>query len=307
MEKIIECVPNFSEGVDKSKIDLIIKEIEKYDVDIIGKEIGASTNRTVITFIGKAEKVIEAAFHSIKIAQQIIDMKLHKGEHPRMGACDVCPIVPLVNITMEECVELAKKLGKRVADELEIPVYLYEYAASSEIRKSLSYLRSGEYESLETKLKILKPDFGPTELTEKIKKSGATVIGARDILIAYNVNLNTKDKRIANEISQDIRESGKVVIDEKTKEKKNVSGRMKAVKAIGWYVEEFGIAQVSINLLNYKINSMHQVFDEIEKLAFKKGVRVTGSEVCGVVPLDSIIEAGKYYLKKQGLIFFFFF
>jgi len=305
--KLVECVPNFSEGRDMAKIDQITNEISGTEgVKLLDVDPGKDTNRTVVTFIGNPEAVIEAAFKAIKKASEVIDMSKHKGAHPRMGATDVCPLVPVSGVTMEDCAELARKLGKRVGDQLGIPVYLYEEAASKPERKDLANVRAGEYEGLSEKLKDpdWKPDFGPSEFNSK---AGATAIGAREFLIAYNVNLSTRDVRIAKEIAFTIREkgrlkrdnNGKVVRDENGKALR-IPGKFKACKAVGWYMEDFGRAQVSINLVNYKITPPHIVFDECSKLAEKFGVRVTGSELVGLIPLEALLQAGRYYLKKQG-------
>ncbi len=305
--KLVECVPNFSEGRDKSKIEEIAKAIESVEgVKLLDIDPGAATNRTVFTFVGEPDKVEEAAFRAIKKASEIIDMREHKGEHPRLGATDVVPFVPLSGVTMEDCVEIAKRLGKRVGEELKIPVYLYEEAASSPERKSLSYIRKGEYESLPEKLEKLPPDFGPSQYNEDIAKTGATIIGAREFLIAYNVNLNTKDKKLAHEIALNIRENGRLKRDENGKIVRDengkalrVPGTLKAVRAIGWYIDEYGIAQISINLLNYKITPLWKVYEEVRKFAEKMGLLVTGSEIVGLVPKEAIVETGKYYLLKQ--------
>jgi len=305
--KLVECVPNFSEGRDMAKIDQITNEISGTEgVKLLDVDPGKDTNRTVVTFIGNPEAVIEAAFKAIKKASEVIDMSKHKGAHPRMGATDVCPLVPVSGVTMEDCAELARKLGKRVGDELGIPVYLYEEAASKPERKDLANVRAGEYEGLPEKLKDpdWKPDFGPAEFNPR---AGATAIGAREFLIAYNVNLSTRDVRIAKEIAFTIREkgrlkrdnNGKVIRDENGKALR-IPGKFKACKAVGWYMEDFGRAQVSINLVNYKITPPHIVFDECSKLAEKFGVRVTGSELVGLIPLEALLQAGRYYLKKQG-------
>ncbi len=308
MAKLVECVPNFSEGRDKGKLDEIKKAIESVKgVKLLDIDPGEATNRTVFTFVGDPESIKEAAFRAIKRASEIIDMREHKGEHPRLGATDVVPFVPLEGVTMEDCVQIAKELGERVGRELNIPVYLYEEAAATPERKSLSYVRKGEYEALPEKLKELKPDFGPDEYNEKIAKTGATIIGAREFLIAYNVNLNTKDKKLANEIALNIRENGRLKRDANGKVVKDsngkslrVPGTLKAVRAIGWYIDEYGIAQISINLLNYKITPLWKVYEEVREQAEKLGLLVTGSEVVGLIPKEAIYEAGKYYLKKQG-------
>jgi glutamate formiminotransferase/formiminotetrahydrofolate cyclodeaminase len=299
MEKLIECVPNFSEGLDTALIKSITDEIEKIDgVKLLDVDPGKATNRTVVTFVGSPDAVVEAAFHSIKRASELIDMSKHKGEHPRMGATDVCPLIPLSGITVEETVKYANKLAERVGRELGIPVYLYEYAQPNKDRSNLSVIREGEYEGFSKKIKKpeWKPDFGPTELPVR---SGATVIGVRDFLVAYNVNLNTTSVRRANSIAFDIRERGRVVKDEKGNDV-HLPGTLKSVKAIGWYIEEYGQAQVSINLTNINIAPVHIAFEEVCKSAQNRGMRVTGSELVGLIPLQSMLDAGKYFLKKQN-------
>lgn len=296
--QLIECVPNFSEGQDLSIIKQITNEIEVVEgVRLLDTDPGKATNRTVVTFVGTPDAVIEAAFRAIKKAGELIDMSKHKGEHPRMGATDVCPLIPVAHISMEETAAYAKKLGKRVGEELGIPVYLYESAQEKESRKNLSVIRAGEYEGFFKKIKLPEwmPDFGPSEMPVK---TGATVIGARDFLVAYNVNLNTTSVRRANAVAFDIREAGRKV--------KNAAGvevvqpgTLKAVKAIGWYIQEYGIAQVSINLTNINITPMHIAFDECVKSAARRGMRVTGSELVGLIPLKSMLDAGKYFLQKQ--------
>jgi len=305
--KLVECVPNFSEGRDEVKINSITDEIRNTSgAWLLDVDPGADTNRTVVTFVGSPEAVLEAAFRAIKKASEVIDMREHKGEHPRMGATDVCPFVPVRDVTMEDCVKIARELGARVAEELNIPVYLYEEAATEEKRRNLANIRKGEYEGLPEKLKDSewKPDFGEPVFNEK---SGATIVGAREFLIAYNVNLNTRDRKLANKIAKNIRESGYAKKDENGKiirdkdgDALRVQGKLDATKAIGWYVEEYGIAQISINLINYKITPPHVVFEEIIKEAEDLGLRVTGSELVGLVPKDAMIQAGKYYLEKQG-------
>ncbi|RYD77894.1 MAG: glutamate formimidoyltransferase, partial [Sphingobacteriales bacterium] len=308
-QKLIECVPNFSEGRDAAVIEQITTEIKNVTgVKLLNVDAGKATNRTVVTFVGDPDSVIEAAFLAIKKAGELIDMCKHSGEHPRMGATDVCPLIPLANITMEETVEYAKKLAKRVGEELKIPVYLYESAASSPDRSNLSVIREGEYEGLEKKLQDpkWKPDFGPTEFN---KRCGATVIGARDFLIAYNINLNTTSTRIANAIAFDVREQGRVkrkghpitgeIENDAEGNPIRIPGTLKAVKAIGWYIEEYGIAQISMNLTNINITSVHKAFDEVLEKAHTRGIRVTGSEIVGMVPKSVLIDAGVYFLKKQ--------
>lgn len=295
---LIECVPNFSEGNDLSVIKQITDEIEKVEgVKLLNVDPGKATNRTVVTFVGTPDAVVEAAFNAIKKAGEVIDMSKHKGEHPRMGATDVCPFIPISGITMEETAKYAQKLAERVGNELKIPVYLYEYAQKNPERKSLSLIRAGEYEGFFKKIKQpeWKPDFGPQEFDAK---RGGTVIGARDFLIAYNVNLNTTSVRRANSVAFDIREAGRKVKNEKGEEVVQ-PGTLKAVKAIGWFIKEYGIAQVSINLTNINITPMHIAFDECVKSASSRGLRVTGSELVGLIPLSAMLDAGKYFLKKQ--------
>lgn len=309
MKQIIECVPNFSEGRNMEIIKQITDVISSVEgVKLIDVDPGKATNRTVVTFVGEPEVVCEAAFLAGKKAKELIDMTKHKGEHPRFGAMDVCPLVPVANITMEETVEYARKLAKRLGEELQYPIYCYEYAAFSPERKNLAYVRSGEYEGLADKLKKpeWKPDFGPAEF---VPKTGATAVSARNFLIAYNVNLNTTSTRRANAIAFDVREKGRPVREGNPftgKIKKDENGKeiwqpgtLKAVKGIGWFIEEFGIAQVSLNLTDITVTPMHIAFEEVCKKAEARGVRVTGSEIVGVVPLQAMLEAGKYFLKKQ--------
>ncbi len=299
MKKLIECVPNFSEGNDLGIIRQITDRIESVDgIKLLNVDPGKATNRTVVTFVGEPEAVVEAALRGIKKAAELIDMSKHKGEHPRMGATDVCPLIPIAGISMEETVVYAKMLAEKVGKQLSIPVYLYEEAQSNASRKNLSVIRAGEYEGFFTKIKKdeWKPDFGPLEFPEK---SGATVIGARDFLVAYNVNLNTTSVRRANSVAFDIRENGRKVQNEKGEEIVQ-PGSCKSVKAIGWFIEEYGIAQVSMNLTNINITPLHIAFDECVKSAYKRGMRVTGSELVGLVPLKSLTDAGKYFLAKQN-------
>ena len=312
MKKLIECVPNFSQGRDMAVIKQITDEIEKTEgVKLLDVDPGAATNRTVVTLVGTPDEVIEAAFRAVKKASEVIDMRHHKGEHPRFGATDVCPLVPVANITMEETVEYARKLAKRLGEELEIPIYCYENAAFTEERKNLANCRSGEYEGLAEKLADphWKPDFGPAEFTEKVAGTGATAVSARDFLVAFNVNLNTTSTRRANAIAFDVRErgrakregnpvTGKIVKDENGKPVM-VPGSLKAVKAIGWYIEEYGVAQISMNLTNISITPVHVAFDEVCKKADARGIRVTGSELVGLIPLEAMLEAGRYFLRKQ--------
>jgi glutamate formiminotransferase/formiminotetrahydrofolate cyclodeaminase len=307
---LIECVPNFSEGVDLGIIKQITDQIESVEgVMLLDVDPGKATNRTVVTFVGHPDVVIEAAYLAIKKASELIDMSKHKGEHPRMGATDVCPLIPVSGITMEETVFYAQKLGKRVGEELNIPVYLYEAAQPNEARKNLSIIRAGEYEGFFDKIKLpeWKPDFGPAEFNAKW---GGTVIGARDFLIAYNVNLNTKSVRLANSVAFDVREAGRVkregnpvtgkVVKDSDGNDVRIPGTLKAVKAIGWFIEEYNVAQISMNLTNYKITSVHQAFDEVCKSAQNRGLRVTGSELVGLIPLSAMLDAGKHYLQKQN-------
>lgn len=309
MQQLIECVPNFSEGIDLSIITQITNEIEKIDgVRLLNVDPGKATNRTVVTFVGTPQAVIDAAFVAIKKAGELIDMSKHKGEHPRMGATDVCPLIPIANISMEETAKWAVKLAKRVGEELSIPAYLYEAAQPNTNRNNLSVIRAGEYEGFFKKIKLpeWKPDFGPSEYDAK---RGATVIGARDFLVAYNVNLNTISTRRANSIAFDVREAGRVkregnsingkIVTDENGNPVNIPGSLKSVKAIGWFIEEYGVAQISMNLTNINITPLHIAFDEVCKKATERGIRVTGSELVGLVPLKSLIDAGKYFLLKQ--------
>ncbi len=311
-KQLIECVPNISEGKDLNKINNIANIVETVDgIKLLDIDPGAATNRTVITFVGEPKQVIKAAFLLIKKASELIDMSKHTGEHPRFGATDVCPLVPISNISLEETAKYAKQLGERVGKELKIPIYLYEKAAQEEKRINLANCRSGEYEGLKKKLSDpeWKPDFGPAEFNENVSKTGATAISARDFLIAYNVNLNSTSTRRANAIAFDIRENGraktengkangKKVLDN-NKEVVRVPGKLKAVKGIGWFIEEYGIAQISYNLTNISITSMHEAFDETCKSALERGLRVTGSELIGLIPLQAMLDAGDFYLKRQ--------
>ncbi len=309
MKQLIECVPNFSEGRDMAVIRKITDEIEKSEgVKLLDVDPGAATNRTVVTFVGEPEYVIEAAFRAVKKASEVIDMRKHKGEHPRMGATDVCPLVPVANISMEETVEYARRLAKRIGEELDIPVYCYENAAFHENRRNLANCRSGEYEGMPEKLKDpkWKPDFGPAAFNAV---AGVTAVGARDFLVAFNVNLNTTSTRRANAIAFDVRErgrpvredgdlTGKILKDENGKPLMQ-PGSLKAVKAIGWFIEEYGLAQISMNLTNISITPVHIAFDEVCRKAESRGIRVTGSELVGLIPLRAMLDAGKYFLAKQ--------
>ena len=309
MRRIIECVPNFSEGREMEVIRLITEVIEKVPgIKLLNVDPGYATNRTVITFAGEPEAVVEAAFQSIKKAYELINMRHHKGEHPRFGATDVCPLVPVSDVTMEETIEYARALAKRVGEELEIPVYCYEHAAFEPKRESLANCRSGEYEGLPEKIASSqwKPDFGPSIFNAR---SGATAIGARNFLIAYNVNLNTNSVRLANAIAFDVREAGRIqregdpvtgkVIKDKKGEPVRIPGTLKKVRAIGWYIKEYRMAQISMNLTDITVTPIHKAFDEVCERGVSRGVRVTGSELIGVVPLSCMIEAGKYFLHKQ--------
>lgn len=305
--KLVECVPNFSEGRDKEKIKAITQEIERTpEVKLLDVDPGESTNRTVVTFIGSTEGVKEAAFRAIRKASELIDMRVHQGAHSRIGATDVCPFVPVSGVTMDDCVRLARALGERVAKELGIPVYLYEEAATRPERRNLAAIRAGEYEGLPEKLKNpeWRPDFGDAVFNPR---SGASVIGAREFLIAYNINLNTRDRRLAHEIALNLRESGRAkrdaegnIIRDAEGKAVTVPGRFKHVKAVGWYIEDYGVAQISINFTNYKETPVHAVFDEAAREAEKLGLRVTGSELVGLIPKEALLMAGRYYLDRQG-------
>lgn len=300
MEKIIECVPNFSEGRDMGLIGKITDEIRNIDdVVLLDVDPGKDTNRTVVTFAGSPEGVEEAAFLAIKKAAELIDMSKHKGAHARMGATDVCPFVPVSGVTMEDCVEISKKVGKRVGEELGIPVFLYANSASTPDRKRLPDIREGEYEALSEKLnrKDFVPDFGKPVFNSR---SGATAVGARGFLIAYNINLNTKETKIANKIAKRIREKGRVVKNKETGVKETIPGLFKGVQGMGWYIEEYKMAQVTVNILDFNESPLYKIFDESERLAGEFGARVTGSELVGLIPLKALLEAGVHYLKKQG-------
>lgn len=305
MRQIIECVPNFSEGNDLNIIQQITSQIETVEgVRLLNVDPGKATNRTVVTFVGEPEAVIEAAFRAIRKAGELIDMRHHTGEHPRMGATDVCPLIPVAGISMEETAAYARRLAQRVGEELELPVYLYEAAQPDKSRSNLSVIRAGEYEGFFKKIQLpeWKPDFGPAVFDAQ---RGATVIGARDFLVAYNINLNTTSTRRANAIAFDVREAGRVkrengkIVYDADGKPVNIPGSLKAVKAIGWYIEEYGIAQISINLTNLAITPIHIAFDEVCRKADARGVRVTGSELVGLVPLQALLDAGRYFLAKQ--------
>jgi len=309
MQKLIECVPNFSEGRDEKIIRQITDAIKSTNgVSLLDVDPGATTNRTVVTFVGSPEAAVEAAFRGIQKAAELIDMRKHKGAHPRMGATDVCPFIPVSNLSWEEAIECANKLGRRVGEELKIPVYLYEKAAKDKSRSNLAVIRAGEYEGFAEKIRKLewKPDFGPAKLNEK---AGATVIGTRQFLVAYNVNLNTKSVRRANSVAFDVREQGRIktvdgtpsgepVLD-KNGEPVREPGMLKYVKAIGWFVKEYGIAQVSMNLTNIEETPLHLAFEACVESAIKRGLRVTGSEIVGMVPKKCLTDAGRYFLRKQ--------
>ena len=312
MKKLIECVPNFSEGRDLNIIKQITDAIESVDgVKLLDVDPGATTNRTVVTFVGTPDEVVDAAFQAVKKAQELIDMRRHKGDHPRFGATDVCPLVPVSDISMEEVAEYARKLGERIGNELGIPVYLYENAAASEARRNLANCREGEYECVKDRICTdeWRPDFGPCEFTESVARSGATAVGARDFLIAVNFNLNTTSTRRANAIAFDVREkgrpkregnpiTGKPIIDENG-EPVMLPGTLKGTKAIGWFIDEYGIAQVSMNITSLAQTPLHVAFDEVSEKARARGIRVTGLEIVGLVPKSAIIDAGEHYLRMQ--------
>lgn len=307
--RILECVPNFSEGNNMEVIRRITDSIEKFDgVKLLDVDPGKATNRTVVTFVGDPDDVVEAAFNAVKTASELIDMSQHKGEHPRMGATDVCPLVPVSGVSMEETVEYARSLAERIGKELSIPVYCYENAAFSDKRRNLANCREGEYEGLQNKLSDpgWKPDFGPAQFNPR---AGATAVGARDFLVAYNINLNTTSTRRANAVAFDVRERGRVKRDghpltgkpvkDKNGETVMIPGKLKEVKAIGWYIEEYGVAQISMNLTNISVTPVHVAFDEVCKSADSRGLRVTGSELVGLIPLSAMLDAGRYFLRKQ--------
>ena len=305
--RIVECVPNFSEGRDREKIAVIVREIESTPgVKLLDVDPGDSTNRTVVTFVGGPEAVAEAAFKAIRKAGEVIDMRAHRGAHSRIGATDVCPFIPVSGVSMDECVRLAHELGGRVADELGIPVYFYEAAALRPDRRNLAEIRTGEYEGLAEKLKdpAWRPDRGEPIFNAK---SGATVIGAREFLIAYNINLNTRDRKLAHEIALNLRESGRVKRDKDGNIARDgegntikIPGKFRDVKSVGWYIEDYGVAQISINFTNFKASPVHDVFDETVREAETLGLRVTGSELVGLIPKEALLLAGRYYLEKQG-------
>jgi glutamate formiminotransferase / formiminotetrahydrofolate cyclodeaminase len=306
---LIECVPNFSEGRDMNIIKQITDEIENVEgVKLLDVDPGEATNRTVVTFVGEPEPVVLAAFKAVRKAAEVIDMRKHKGEHPRMGATDVCPLIPIANITMDEVAQWAHKLGEMVGKELDIPLYMYEYAATKEEWRNLATIRAGEYEALPEKLARpeWKPDYGPAKLNPR---AGATAIGARDFLIAYNINLNTTSVRRANSVAFDVREKGRVkregnpvtgpIVHDENGEPVRIPGSCKAVKAIGWYIEEYGVAQISMNLTDINQTPLHIAFEECRKSANRRGLRVTGSELVGLTPLKVLLDAGRYFLRLQ--------
>lgn len=311
MKRIIECVPNFSEGRDMEVIRQITDAIEAVEgVKLLDVDPGKATNRTVVTFVGEPEAVVEAAFQGVKRASELIDMRYHHGEHPRIGATDVCPLVPVAGVTLEECAEMARALAKRIAEELKVPTYCYESAALRPERKNLAVVRKGEYEALQQRITQPEemPDFGGGEWTEQAARSGATVVGARDFLIAVNFNLNTTSTRRANAIAFDVREKGRPMRDKpivgKIMKDENgktimIPGTLKGCKAIGWFIEEYGIAQVSMNITDIAATPLHIAFEEVCRAAAARGVRVTGTEIVGLVPRSALLEAGKYFLRKQ--------
>lgn len=311
MTPIVECVPNISEGRDQAVLDKVAAAVRAVEgVRLLDVDPGKATHRTVFTFVGAPAAVQEAAFQLVKTTQALVDMRKHSGEHPRQGATDVCPFVPVANCTLEDCAGWARETGRRIAEELGIPVYLYGEAASSPERRPLAVVRQGEYEALESKLAgKLPPDFGPTAFTESVARSGATQVGARPFLIAYNITLASRDRKKALDIAFDLRESGRSkresypdgpIVRNPDGSPVKVAGKLKEVAGIGWYVEEYGAAQVSFNLTNYAVTPIHVAFDEVCDEAAKRGVRVTGSELVGLVPLDAILEAGRHYLRRAG-------
>lgn len=312
MKKIIECVPNFSEGRNKDVINAITAEIEKGgEVKLLDVDPGEATNRTVVTFVGEPEAVIEAALRGMKKAAELIDMRQHHGAHPRMGATDVCPLIPVSNITLEECAELARELARRASEELGIPCYCYEAAAYTPERKNLAVCREGEYEGLQKRMGTEKdgPDFGNRVWDENVAKSGCTAVGARDFLIAVNYNLNTTSTRRANAIAFDVREKGRPMreggkvtgkpMKDENGEPIMIPGTLKGTKAIGWFIDEYGIAQVSMNITDMGVTPLHVAFDEVCRAAAARGIRVTGTEIVGLIPKRALIEAGKHYLRLQ--------
>ena len=310
MKKIVECVPNFSEGRDLGIIKKITDEIEKIDgITLLDVDPGDATNRTVVTFVGEPTPVKEAAFVCIKKAAELIDMRKHKGAHARSGATDVCPFVPVSGVTMEDCAKMAHEVGERVGKELDIPIYFYEHAATKPENQNLAVVRAGEYEGLSERFQNpdRQPDFGPAEWNEHVQKVGATNISAREFLIAYNINLNTRDPKLAKDIALSIREQGRLKRDKNKKIMRDANGNKLRVpgifthcKAVGWYIDEFNCAQISMNLTNYNITPAHKVFDKVCEMAAEKGLRVTGSELVGLLPKKAMTDAGKFFLNKQG-------
>ncbi len=302
MNRTVECVPNFSEGRNKSVIEGIVSAIASEEgVKILNVDPGEAANRTVVTFTGSPEAVCEAAFRGVAKAQELIDMRLHHGTHPRLGATDVLPLIPLENITLQECAALARTLAERIAGELGIPCYCYEAAAFTPERKNLAVCRAGEYEALRHKMSdtALKPDFGPEKYNDTVARSGATNVGARNFLVAVNFNLDSKDAALAAEIARDVRESGrKVVIDGRIT---RIPGPLKGCKAIGWYIEEYGIAQVSMNITDIDATPLHVAYEEVCRAASERGVNVTGTEIIGLVPKRVLTQAGMYFIEKQGI------
>jgi len=307
MNRVVECVPNFSEGRDRDTIAAITSAMERAGAMVLDVDMGAAANRTVVTIAGTPEAVEAAAFEAIRTASERIDMRAHRGEHPRIGATDVCPFVPVRGVTMADCVAIARRVGERVGRELGIPVYLYAEAATSAARRSLADIRQGEYEGLPAKLKdpAWAPDFGPAEFHAR---SGATVIGAREFLIAYNINLNTRDRTLASRIAVRLREAGGIARDPSGEPLRDpdgqnlrVPGLLRNLRAVGWVIEEYGIAQVSINVLNYRETPLNLIYEEASRIAASLGVRVTGSEVVGLVPLHALTAVGRAYLERQGL------
>jgi len=309
-KKLVECVPNISEGRDRAVIEQVAAVIEKVEgVRLLDVDPGADTNRTVITFIGSPEGVEEAAFRVVEKAAELIDMSHHSGAHPRHGATDVCPFVPVRGVTMEECVEVARRVGLRIGKELAIPVYLYEEAAQYPERKNLAHVRRGEYEALAGKLgqEEWKPDYGPNEFTPRVARAGATNVGARRFLVAFNVNLNTRSRKLAHDIALDVREAGRAKRDERGEIVRDADGRvvkvpgtLKAVKGVGWSIPEYDRAQISMNLVDTSITKPHEAFEEVRAQARKRGVRATGSELVGLIPEEDLLEAGRYYLRRAG-------
>lgn len=311
-KRLVECVPNFSEGRNKEVLAQIAKAIKSVEnVSLLNIDPGEAANRTVYTFVGEAEAVVEAAFRAVRTAGELIDMSQHHGTHPRIGATDVLPLIPISGITLEECAELARGLSKRIAEELQIPVYCYEAAAFKPERKNLAVCRAGEYEGLAAKLvsETKKPDFGARAIDERIAKTGASVVGARDFLIAVNFNLNTTDTQVATEIACDVREKGRpmregdpvtgnIIMGDNGKPLMK-PGTLKAVKAIGWYIDEYGIAQVSMNITNMYVTPLHIAYEEVCRAAEARGVQVTGTEIIGLVPKKALYDAGTYFLNKQ--------